>query len=105
MEEERIRIQDIPVVVSLGFLCRICKSLYDILLHINQGNANEAFNIATRLFNETDSVIDQSVDREAIQRLLNSPDESESTDSQIDIEATSDVESLQKHSIDKRLLN
>jgi len=69
-EPPKIRLRDIPLVVTMGDLCENVSRLFEIMKLINKGRANDAFWIADDLIKKNSALIDEQIDREAVQKIL-----------------------------------
>ena len=67
-------IREIPIIVTLGDLSLNVKQAYQIMVAINEGRTNEAFNIANDLLNRNDQLAEAQAPKESVMRLLNMVD-------------------------------
>lgn len=70
MENIKHRLRDIPITATLGELCLNVKKAFKIMELINQGEYNDAFNIAREVLNDNDTIISSQVDKDAMLKLL-----------------------------------
>ena len=68
---EKILIRDIPVVVTLGNLCKNVSLAHKIMVAIIEKREMDAFDIAKEILNNNDALIEANIDKEALTELIN----------------------------------
>lgn len=75
MEDEKILIKDIPLLVTLGELGVNIQKAHKIMIAITERRYHDAFNIASEILNENDAIIESQVNKDEIMKILNREDE------------------------------
>lgn len=68
---DEIRLQDIPLTITLGELCGNVSKAYQIMEFVLKGEYSCAFDIACQLLTVNDALIEQQVNKFEIQKLIN----------------------------------
>ena len=67
---EKILIRDIPVVITLGDLCKNVSMAYKIMVAVIEGKTLDAHSIAKEILSNNDALIEANIDIEAVKELM-----------------------------------
>ena len=67
---DKILIRDIPVVITLGDLCKNVSMAYKIMVAVIEGKALDVNSIAKEILSNNDALIEANIDTEALKELL-----------------------------------
>lgn len=73
MEEDRILIRQIPIVVQLGDLTNNVRKSFIVMEHIYNHEYDKAFEVAREILNDNDALIDSKVNKQEIMKYLGIP--------------------------------
>lgn len=68
---DEIKLQDIPLMITLGELCGNVSKAYQIMEFILKGEYSCAFDTACQLLIANDALMEQQVNKSEIQKLIN----------------------------------
>lgn len=66
-----IRVQDIPLTVTLGEISTNVVKANKIMIAITEGRTEDAFNLANEILNANDAIAKREIDEETVRRLMN----------------------------------